>query len=62
MRDLGYENRYNYAIDTVLNGAGQPACRSVANPAVLTPVAVSNVTNFQGASLLIRRCASVANR
>jgi hypothetical protein len=37
VRDLAYENRYNYAIDTVLDAQGQPACRSVANPAVTTP-------------------------
>jgi outer membrane receptor protein involved in Fe transport len=48
VRDLGYENRYNYAIDTVLNGAGQPACRSAVDPLVTTPVAVANVTNLGG--------------
>jgi outer membrane receptor protein involved in Fe transport len=48
VRDLVHANRYNYAMDTVLNGAGQPVCRSVANPAVLTPVGVSNVTNQLG--------------
>jgi iron complex outermembrane recepter protein len=48
VRDLLHANRYNYAMDTVLNAAGQPACRSVVNPAVLTPVGVSNVTNTLG--------------
>ena len=51
VRDLGYENRYNYAIDSVLDGAGQPACRSAVNPAVTTPIAVANVTNAQGRAL-----------
>src|SRR5688572_1160215 len=45
--DLVHENRYNYAIDTVLVG-GVPTCRSVADPNVLTPVASSNVTNTLG--------------
>jgi iron complex outermembrane recepter protein len=45
--DLVHENRYNYAIDTVLVG-GVPTCRSVADPNVLTPVASSNITNTLG--------------
>jgi outer membrane receptor protein involved in Fe transport len=49
VRDLAYENRYNYAIDTVLHPTtNQPVCRSVADPTVTTPVAVANVTSFQG--------------
>jgi outer membrane receptor protein involved in Fe transport len=48
VRDLVHANRYNYAMDTVLNAQGQPVCRSVADPAVTTPVAVSNVTNQLG--------------
>lgn len=48
VRDLAHENRYNYAIDTVLNGAGQPVCRSVADPAVTTPIAVANFINAAG--------------
>ncbi|HZL92712.1 MAG TPA: TonB-dependent receptor, partial [Vicinamibacterales bacterium] len=48
VRDLVHANRYNYAMDTVLDGTGQPACRSVADPLVTTPVAVANVTNFFG--------------
>ena len=48
VRDLGYENRYNYAIDTVLNGAGQPVCRSVADPSVTTPAAVGNLFSRAG--------------
>ena len=47
VRDLVHENRYNYAIDTVLQG-GVPVCRSVADPTVLTPEAVANVTNVLG--------------
>jgi iron complex outermembrane recepter protein len=48
VRDLVHANMYNYAIDTVLNAQGVPVCRSVADPAVTTPVAVSNVTNQLG--------------
>jgi iron complex outermembrane recepter protein len=48
VRDLVHANRYNYAMDTVLNGAGQPVCRSAFDPAVTTPVASSNVTNQLG--------------
>jgi iron complex outermembrane recepter protein len=48
VRDLAYENRYNYAIDSVLNAQGQPACRSAVDPTATTPVAVGNVTNFAG--------------
>jgi outer membrane receptor protein involved in Fe transport len=48
VRDLVHANSYNYAIDTVLDAQGQPACRSVVNPAVTTPVAVANVTNALG--------------
>ncbi len=47
LQDLVHENRYNYAIDTVLVG-GVPTCRSVADPNVLTPVASSNITNTLG--------------
>lgn len=49
--EIPHANRYNYAIDTVLDGGGNPVCRSVANPAVLTPVAVANVTNALGFSV-----------
>jgi outer membrane receptor protein involved in Fe transport len=48
VRDLVHANRYNYAIDTILDANGQPECRSVADPLVTTPVAVSNVTNQLG--------------
>jgi outer membrane receptor protein involved in Fe transport len=48
VRDLVHANRYNYAMDTVLNAQGQPACRSVVNPAATTPVGVSNITNQLG--------------
>ncbi len=48
VRDLAYENRYNYAIDSVLNAQGQPACRSAVDATATTPVAVANVTNVQG--------------
>ncbi len=48
VRDLAYENRYNYAIDSVLNAQGQPACRTAVDPTATTPVAVANVTNFAG--------------
>jgi outer membrane receptor protein involved in Fe transport len=48
VRDLQHANRMAYALDTVLNAQGQPACRSVVNPAVTTPVAVSNIINQLG--------------
>ena len=48
VNDLVHENMYNYAIDTVLDANGQPACRSVVNPAVLTPEAVANTINLLG--------------
>jgi outer membrane receptor protein involved in Fe transport len=48
VRDLAYENRYNYAIDSVLNAQGQPACRSAVDATATTPVAVANVTNLAG--------------
>lgn len=48
VRDLVHENRYNYAIDTVLDASGNPECRSVVDPTVTTPAAVANVTNFLG--------------
>lgn len=48
VRDLVHENRYNYAIDTVLDGSGQPACRSAVDPTVTTPEPVANITNLLG--------------
>ena len=48
VRDLVHENMYNYAMDTVLDGSGQPACRSAVDPAVLTPEAVANTFNLLG--------------
>jgi outer membrane receptor protein involved in Fe transport len=52
--DLQHANRLAYALDTVIDNRpgsptfGQPQCRSVVNPAVTTPVAVSNVINQLG--------------
>jgi outer membrane receptor protein involved in Fe transport len=54
VRDLQHANRMAYALDTVIDNRvgsptfGQPQCRSVVNPAVTTPVAMSNVTNQLG--------------
>jgi outer membrane receptor protein involved in Fe transport len=48
VRDLVHENRYNYAIDTVLDANGQPECRSVVDPNVTTPVAVGNFFSAAG--------------
>jgi outer membrane receptor protein involved in Fe transport len=54
VRDLVHANRYNYAMDTVIDNRvgsptfGQPQCRSEVDPNVTTPVAVSNITNTLG--------------
>lgn len=49
VHDLVHENRYNYAIDSVIDPAtGQPACRSAVDPLATTPTAVANFTSFLG--------------
>jgi outer membrane receptor protein involved in Fe transport len=54
VRDLMHANRMAYALDTVIDNRvgsptfGQPQCRSVVDPAVTTPVAVSNIINQLG--------------
>jgi hypothetical protein len=54
VRDLVHANRYNYAMDTVIDTRvgsptfGQPQCRSEVDPTATTPVGVSNITNTLG--------------